>query len=1580
MKRGLNSKLKFFSVCIIALTYSKQLISQQPRPVPTAYPSNIPVNLIRTWDATAPQQDPNNMMTGALKDVKQVTQYFDGLGRSIQTVIKKGSLATEPTNPTSSTTAVDMVSPVEYDEFGREQFKYLPFAANNTGGYVTNDGKFKFNPFQQQATFMSAQFGSQNETFFYGKTSFESSPLNKITDNYAPGNSWIGSEILSDPLLHRSTKIKCSVNTMTDDVKIWCLGVDLAIYVLNNGNGTQDVKYGWTALPPNVVTVLYLYRQSGSTGNWAIWGANGGINPYTITIPVGTYEYALQLFYADGSNTIEYTNNLYSTSYFINGAYSPGQLFKTIVTDENNKQVIEFKDKEGKIILKKVQVTASGDDGTGSGYSGWSCTFYIYDDFNNLRCVIQPNAIAAMATANNWNLSAITLSELCFRYEYDQRNHIIKKQTPGALPVSMVYDALDRLVLTQDGNLAAQGKWMYTQYDNLNRPIATGLWPSSLTQSQHAANAANSSSYPLLSNEEELTRTFYDNYTWLNNYSNPLPSTYNTSYDTYFLSTSNTVWPYPQANIQSSQLKSIATGSRIKVLGTSSTYLYSVNFYDEKGKVIQTQNTNVTGGIDVTTIQYNWGGQPLITVQKQNKQGNTAQTHIVITKFQYDDLGRVLNVKKAINTTINTSPVTTINKPEQLIVQHEYDQLGQLKKKTLGNNNLENLTYDYNIRGWMLGMNRSYAKDATSNNYFGFDLGYDKANNNIIGNQSYNNPQYNGNIEGMVWKSKGDGEKRKYDFTYDAANRLMKGDFTQYTGSVFDQSAGLNYDIKMGDGTNVSSAYDDNGNIKRMQQWGWKLTGSINIDDLHYDYRTNSNQLAKVTDWVTADNKLGDFKDGTNSNDDYSYDVNGNLTLDNNKTISSITYNHLNLPVVISVTGKGTIAYTYDATGNKITKLITDNSTAGKTITTTTTYINGFVYESKTTTPANTPNDDYSDKLLFMGHEEGRIRFKPAKGNTEASFEYDYMIKDHLDNVRMVLTEEQKQDNYPAATLEDVTYNGGTAISVEAQYYNIDNSKTVPQSVATGIPAYQNNNGITNNNPYSNTGVNSEKLYQLNATNNTVQDKNGLGIVLKVMAGDAISIFGKSYHKKPAGGYTSSTNPLSVIDLMNLLAASPAASPKAITGSQISNLPGFPTSVTSLLNNQPAQTSDMPRASINWVILDEQFKYVSGGFDMVGTATNTNGTFKDHAITGSITISKNGYIYVFCSNESQYNVFFDNLQVIHDRGPILEETHYYPFGLTMAGISSKAVGFIPNSYQFNGGNELQSAEFSDRSGLDLYDATNRMFDPQLGRFWQIDELAEANWEWTPYNFGLNNPISFNDPLGLKAENPYDLKENPHNPKDPDKPPVFVTMQEVIVVAHVKPLTREQVQEFYWRLRDAGISIEKVKMDKYRRQLEIHDRVVKFMERVHAQQREEEKAFLEVASWFFPVGQVTKLRYLKYVGNLFNFKRGTATTRVFWSGGRAVAGNAAMNFAKVNGMKTLEMTFKGKVLEGLTNITSYKITKPLWKMASASFARGVKEEAHFFTTPLGANSASLWLNVEKPILEKKGINIITHIIQ
>ena len=148
------------------------------------------------------------------------------------------------------------------------------------------------------------------------------------------------------------------------------------------------------------------------------------------------------------------------------------------------------------------------------------------------------------------------------------------------------------------------------------------------------------------------------------------------------------------------------------------------------------------------------------------------------------------------------------------------------------------MTYDYNIRGWLLGTNRNFVTDAATNNYFGFELGYDKAST-IIAGTTYTSPEYNGNISGTVWKSKGDNEKRKYDFTYDNVNRLSSADFNQYTSGSFNKTGNVDFSVSGLD-------YDANGNIQHMNQMGLKVNASSLIDQMSYNYLAGSNKLLNV--------------------------------------------------------------------------------------------------------------------------------------------------------------------------------------------------------------------------------------------------------------------------------------------------------------------------------------------------------------------------------------------------------------------------------------------------------------------------------------------------------------------------------------------------------------------------------------------------------------------------------------------------------------------------------------------------------------------------------------------------------------
>jgi RHS repeat-associated protein len=225
------------------------------------------------------------------------------------------------------------------------------------------------------------------------------------------------------------------------------------------------------------------------------------------------------------------------------------------------------------------------------------------------------------------------------------------------------------------------------------------------------------------------------------------------------------------------------------------------------------------------------------------------------------------------------------------------------------------------------------------------------------------------------------------------------------------------------------------------------------------------------------------------------------------------------------------------------------------------------------------------------------------------------------------------------------------------------------------------------------------------------------------------------------------SNPLTlnlIVSGMLALSRNPISS-KGVTASQLQSWNNgiFPSGFMRGNNNETGTT--IPKAYVNYIFLDEQFKYAGGGWSRVGAG----GTVKQHWTDGlqNINVPKNGYVFVYVSNESNFDVFFDNLQVVHKPGPLLEETHYYPFGLTMAGISSKAAGKLDNRKKFNHGTELNTD-----LGLDWYETTFRGYDPQIGRFHQIDALSAYNPSWSTYSFVQNNPIAFIDPLGLDTFN------------------------------------------------------------------------------------------------------------------------------------------------------------------------------------------------------------------------------------
>ncbi|WP_437398685.1 DUF6443 domain-containing protein [Flagellimonas lutimaris] len=775
--------------------------------------------------------------------------YMDGLGRRLQDIAREQSPA-----------GFDIVSFMEYDQYGREAKKYLPYPTTQKNGELVS------NPSTAQTSYYQNQYG---DSYGYSLTIFDDSPLNRMLEASSPGYDW-------------------------------------RIITGSDSDHTVKREYGTNA-------------------------ANSGVFKFLID---------------DSGSTPVVTRYLYPAK----------ELLRNVVKNENWQPadgllntVETYSDKSGKIIARVIYEDVSGTVTK-------RITQNVYDSQGRLRFILPPKALEGLGKPLGSNLYTIN-DDLVYQYQYDDFNRQIAQRVPGRDWQYLVYDRLDRPILTQDANLGNNNQWLFTKYDAFGRPIYSGIYSSTKTRAQlqsdvdnyingNTGNGSNieerttgttmvggiamnytNDAFPISGILEVLSVNYYDNYSFT---------------DTDRPTTPTTV----QGQTVTTRTQGLQTANFSKTIGQSSwSKLYT--YYDEKGREIRIYNKNHLGGYTITDSQVDFRGKTDLAVTK-HKRTNGSTELTINDRFTYDYAERQLGHFQQIN-----------GQTEERISENVYDDLGMLVNQKVGGSSaasspLQEIVYEYNIKGQLKMLNDV---GAMGDKLFAYKINYNSA---AEGNSAAP-ARYDGSISQTIWQSAHDNTKRSYAYLYDDLNRLSEGKY-QYNASLNGNT---------GSYFNTQYTYDTHGNLSTLSRRNG--TGSV-IDQLTYDYgASNGNQLLSVSDSGIS----AGFIDGNTSGNDYAYDPNGNMTKDLNKSIGQITYNHLDLVKTVSLPGNKSLEFQYDASGTKLQRKYKNGSTTLSTVD----YLGGFQYT------------------------DGNLQFFPTPGGyvykSGSTYKYMYLYTDHLGNTRL---------------------------------------------------------------------------------------------------------------------------------------------------------------------------------------------------------------------------------------------------------------------------------------------------------------------------------------------------------------------------------------------------------------------------------------------------------------------------------------------------------------------------------------------------------------------------------------------------
>jgi RHS repeat-associated protein len=540
---------------------------------------------------------------------------------------------------------------------------------------------------------------------------------------------------------------------------------------------------------------------------------------------------------------------------------------------------------------------------------------------------------------------------------------------------------------------------------------------------------------------------------------------------------------------------------------------------------------------------------------------------------------------------------------------------------------------------------------------------------------------------------KGSGESKRL-----GSEAAFNGNISAVKWNILKEKRGYayNYDtlnrIKKAQHKIYSTVWQDS-NPYSLELINYDLNGNIqnltrhgkNLNMDILNYDYTGNQLLAVRD--DGVDTVG-FKDGNTSGNDYEYDANGNMTKDLNKGIVDIDYNHLNLPSKVIKDANNYIEYIYDAAGIKLAQIVQEEGQPRDT----TLYAGEFIYEN--------------NSLQFIQHEEGRII--PASQSISGNNEYQYHLKDHLGNTRVSFT------TRPQTVQFDASFETENAVTEEELFYNIAEARV------TMLAADANSDG-------------GNEVVRVNST-----QPMGAGIGLPVGAGDIVNMHVYAYYEG-GSGYNSS------VGISALISAVAGGFGGVDGGSTVEqaiydNFDYAYSNPTNGIGLLGTSNDNVPAAYINYILFDKDMVMYKHGYNQISSAANWSHEKVD---LNGINVPKNGFLYVYITNESASTnwVYFDDMHVEVKEHPVIQADNYYPFGLTFNSFQRSTAK--ENKWKFQG------QEHIDDLDLGWVQFKWRNHDPAIGRFFNVDPLAESYVYNSPYAFSENHVTSHVELEGLE---------------------------------------------------------------------------------------------------------------------------------------------------------------------------------------------------------------------------------------